>query len=195
MRRPFAQRVLCPPRVATHPRDVRGLVRAAHLAVRLSEPVRIHGRDLVVPADGVVLPELHAAAHEPHRARPEGVVHERVEVPVLADVIRLNAEQLADGDAPFLFRAAPVSEPFPERWFDLDRVIQTPAVDAELAHPERADVQDVLSYALVLEVELGQVGQVPPTLVVHVVPLHPVRHDGEGLGEEPVRVRALLLRV
>ncbi len=195
VRRARAERVSPAARVAADARDVRGLVRAAHLAVRPPEPVRVHGRDLVVPADGVVLPQLHAAAHEPHRARPEGVVHERVEVPVLADVVRPDAEQLADGDAALFFRAAPVAEPAPERGLDLDRVIQTPAVDVELAHPKRADVQDVLADALVREIELGQVGQVPPALVVHVVPLDAVRHDGKGFGQEPVLVRALLLRV
>ena len=45
VRRARAQRVSPAARVAADARDVRGLVRAAHLAVRPPEPVRVHGRD------------------------------------------------------------------------------------------------------------------------------------------------------
>ena len=174
---------------------VRLLVRGAHLAEVVLEPLCVHGDDLVLSADGVVLPELEAAADKAERTRAEGVVHQRVEVVALTHAVGSHAEELAHGHRAGVHRADPAAVLLPEFVRDLDGVVESPPVDVELFHPPLAHVEDVLHHALVVKVELWQVGKVPPALVVDVVPLHVVRPDGERLWQEPPLVRRLLLPV
>mmetsp|Transcript_30183 Transcript_30183/g.75644 ORF Transcript_30183/g.75644 Transcript_30183/m.75644 type:complete len:215 (+) Transcript_30183:800-1444(+) len=174
---------------------MRRLICTAHLGILLSEPRSVQRLNLVLASDGVVLPELHVAPCEPKRTCPKGVVHETIEVASLAHVLRPHAEEFAHSDA--LWRLSPASgaEFFPKCRGYLARIVQAPAVYTKLFHPVCTHVQDVLLHPRVVEVELGQVGEVPPALIIHLMALNPVRHDRKGLGKIPVAVRRLLLRV
>ena len=184
-----------PPRVPIGALVVRALVRSADVAVRAPEPVGVDGGDLVVSADGVVLSQLDAAADEADRARPERVVHQRVEVPALADALRSHAEELADGDDVTRRRGTGGGTRARTRRGSRSGNPAATRRRRTRAPNARADVEDVLDDARVVEVELGEVGEVPPALVVDVVSLDAVRDDGEGFGQEPILVRTLLLRV